>query len=118
MGNKLDKKAKKIVLEPELERKLQSVFYRFDLDSNGSITKEEISTRFAHAAEQGDQRTQLEYEEIYLNVVKLFISMDSDKNGEIDLDEFMLFWKSVRAQNKSVEQILKGLEKLLNIVDK
>ena len=44
--------------------------------------------------------------------------MDLDKSGEIDLDEFMLFWKGVRAQNKSVEQILKGLEKLLNIVDK
>ena len=42
MGNKQDKKIGKVKLEPELEKNLRAIFFRFDIDGNGSITTEEI----------------------------------------------------------------------------
>ena len=43
--------------------------------------------------------------------------MDADKNGGIDMEEYILFWKGVRAQGKSVESITKQLDTLLTKVD-
>jgi len=62
-------------------------------------------TKFANAPEEGAQ------------VSRLFAQMDKDKDGGIDIEEFMQFWKGVRAQNKSVESITEQLEKLLNKVE-
>ena len=93
MGNKQENTIRKIKIEPELDKKLRNIFFRFDLDGSGRIEKDEIMTKFANAPQEGAQ------------VSRLFAQMDKDKDGGIDIEEFMQFWRGVRAQNKSVESI-------------
>ena len=84
MGNKHDKKIAKVKLDPVMENNLRAMFFKFDTSGNGSLTKEEIMAKFASKPEEGE------------SLVKQLFAMDKDKNGEIDLDEFMFFWKAVK----------------------
>ena len=105
MGAKNARALRKIKLEPELEQKLTNIFHRFDLDGDGTISKQEIVDKFKNAPEEGQQ------------VARLFSQMDADKSGGIDMEEYILFWKGVRQQGKSVESITKQLDTLLTKVD-
>ena len=40
--------------------------------------------------------------------------MDFDNNGEIDLDEFILYWKMVKAAGHDEEEIMEELKNIQN----
>lgn len=82
------------------------MFFRFDASGTGSLTKDDIMAKFAAKPEQG------------ATLVKQLFAMDKDKNGEIDMDEFMFFWKAVKYQKKTkIEQSYEVLKQVLDEVE-
>lgn len=49
-----------------------------------------------------------------LNTEELFGAVDKDKNGSIELDEWLEFWRSVKASGHTEEEIEEELKELMS----
>ncbi|XP_070556028.1 calmodulin-like [Ptychodera flava] len=73
---------------------IRSIFDRYDLDGNGSITISELK--------QGLRRGGIDYtdDEIY----QFMRQVDLDGNGEIDFNEFSIFWIGKHGEEQERQQ--------------
>lgn len=75
-------------------------FFESDLDGDGKLTKEELGSMFMHMLEEGgyvktaDERTSREVREYIDYEVKLAMTYDKNWDGEIDFEEFVVFYNT------------------------
>ena len=79
------------MIPPELLSKLEDIFHKFDIDGGGTVEMSEVLEKFKHSPTDGEK------------VAQLFLAMDNDGNDEIDMDEFLTFWKGQLSIGKTAD---------------
>ena len=81
--------------------KVNEVFHSFDVDGSMSIDKEEAVKHWKGKFGQ-------------LSAREFFNTVDANQDGKISLEEFVDFWKVVRAAGHSEEEINEELDNIKN----
>lgn len=84
-------------------RKLKLEFRSIDLDGNGMVDKQEMMSFLAQKGVSEDHRKEI--------VDELFSKCDQDKNGDIEIDEFVAHYvdtknQLVRTNESNTQEIL------------
>ena len=82
-------------------QKVHEVFQSFDVDGSHTIDKNEAVNHFKVA-----------FAKIYAR--ELFSTVDVNRDGLISLEEFVDFWKVVKASGHTEEEISEELENIKN----
>lgn len=95
----LRSRGKAVQMSAALEAKVEAVYGKMDLDSNGRLTRAEAAKFFRRFPE--------------ISTKAMFDEVDEDGDGVITLDEFKRFWGQVLKNDYKEEDVMAELDDLL-----
>merc|ERR1711881_425823 len=88
---------------------LQTAFGRLDINGDGAISKEEIMSALARDPDLGEllgMSAELTADERFFQAGVIFQDMDTDRGGDVDLDEFVAFFGLAPSDQEKTEETL------------
>ena len=86
-------------LSPEVENRVKEVFKLFDTDGSNAIDKNEAVNHWKGAFGK-------------ISAKEFFNTVDVNNDGEVSLEEFIQFWKVVKASGHDEGEIMEELDKI------
>mmetsp|Transcript_65277 Transcript_65277/g.181005 ORF Transcript_65277/g.181005 Transcript_65277/m.181005 type:complete len:169 (-) Transcript_65277:79-585(-) len=96
------------LFSPELLSSIQQLFEKIDADSSGQISHDEVLLHWKSFF----QKHEYTEEQAEFTISPFFGDLDADGDKEVDMEEWMRFWVTVKKSGHSDEEISSMVEKM------